>query len=55
MPAKFSIDATTGALSFVAAPDHEAPTDTGGNNVYDVDRAGLRRNAAPTPRPWRSP
>ena len=23
--AKFSIDATTGALSFVSAPDHEAP------------------------------
>ena len=34
--AKFSIDATTGALSFVSAPDYEAPTDAGGNNVYDV-------------------
>ena len=34
--AKFSIDATTGALSFVSAPDHETPTDAGGNNVYDV-------------------
>src|SRR5438046_1022289 len=34
--AKFSIDATTGALSFVSAPDYENPTDAGGNNVYDV-------------------
>ena len=34
--AKFSIDAATGALSFVAAPDHEAPTDAGGDNIYDV-------------------
>ena len=34
--ARFSIDAATGALSFVAAPDHEAPTDAGGDNVYDV-------------------
>ena len=24
-------------LTFVAAPDFEAPTDAGGNNVYDVD------------------
>ena len=34
--AKFSINATTGALTFVAAPDFEAPTDSGTNNVYDV-------------------
>ncbi len=34
--AKFSIDANTGALSFVSAPDYENPTDAGGNNVYDV-------------------
>jgi len=33
---KFSIDATTGALSFVTAPDFETPTDVGANNVYDV-------------------
>ena len=26
----------TGALAFVAAPDFEAPTDAGGDNVYDV-------------------
>jgi uncharacterized delta-60 repeat protein len=34
--AKFTIDNTTGALSFVSAPDHENPTDAGANNVYDV-------------------
>ena len=33
---KFSINAVTGALRFVAAPNFEAPTDAGGNNVYDV-------------------
>ena len=34
--ARFSIDATTGALSFKAAPDYEAPTDANGDNIYDV-------------------
>jgi hypothetical protein len=34
--AKFAINASTGALSFLAAPDFEAPTDAGGDNVYDV-------------------
>lgn len=34
--AAFAIDETTGALSFKAAPDYEAPHDTGPNNVYDV-------------------
>jgi hypothetical protein len=34
--AKFSIDAATGALSFVAAPNFENPADAGANNVYDV-------------------
>ena len=42
--AKFSIDATTGALSFVTAPDHETPADAGGNNVYDVVVQVVRRN-----------
>jgi Ca2+-binding RTX toxin-like protein len=32
----FQIDATTGVLSFKAAPDFELPTDNGGDNVYDV-------------------
>lgn len=34
--ARFTIDAVTGALSFVAAPDFEAPGDTGSDNVYEV-------------------
>ena len=34
--AKFTINASTGVLSFVSAPDFEAPTDAGANNVYDV-------------------
>jgi hypothetical protein len=32
----FTINATTGALSFIAAPDFESPTDSGGDNIYDV-------------------
>ncbi len=44
--ARFSINATTGALAFVAAPNFEAPADVGSNNVYDVtvrvtDNGGL--------------
>ncbi|MGL4440514.1 MAG: cadherin domain-containing protein, partial [Bosea sp. (in: a-proteobacteria)] len=34
--ARFVINSATGVLTFVAAPDFEAPTDVGGNNVYDV-------------------
>ncbi|MEP7006680.1 MAG: hypothetical protein ABI810_11910 [Sphingomonas bacterium] len=34
--AKFTINASTGALSFIAAPNFEAPADVGANNVYDV-------------------
>ncbi|OYU35315.1 MAG: hypothetical protein CFE35_10035 [Novosphingobium sp. PASSN1] len=33
----FQIDAGTGALSFKVAPDFEHPTDTGADNVYDVE------------------
>jgi hypothetical protein len=33
---KFTIDATTGRLSFILAPDFESPTDIGLDNVYDV-------------------
>ena len=32
---KFSIS-PGGALSFVSSPNHESPTDSGGNNVYNV-------------------
>jgi serralysin len=34
--AKFSIDAKTGLLSFLKAPDFEAPADADGNNSYIV-------------------
>ncbi len=34
--AKFAIDTNSGVLTFVAAPNYESPTDSGGNNVYDV-------------------
>ncbi|HEV2865757.1 MAG TPA: cadherin domain-containing protein, partial [Allosphingosinicella sp.] len=34
--ARFTINASTGALSFVAAPDYEAPADSDGDNVYQV-------------------
>ncbi|MGO4566500.1 Ig-like domain-containing protein [Rhizobium sp. 2YAF20] len=32
----FNIDRATGIVTFKAAPDFEAPSDAGGNNVYDV-------------------
>ncbi len=32
----FNIDAGTGELTFISAPDFEAPLDVGTNNVYDV-------------------
>ena len=54
--AKFTIDAATGALIFVAAPDFEAPTDAGGDNVYDVVVSATdgtpptaRRSPSPSP------
>jgi VCBS repeat-containing protein len=34
--AKFSIVSGTGVLGFITAPNFEAPTDSGTNNVYDV-------------------
>jgi hypothetical protein len=34
--AKFSINASTGVLTFVNAPDFETPTDAGSNNHYNV-------------------
>jgi len=35
--ARFAIDAATGALSFVTAPDFEAPADADGDNLYQVE------------------
>ncbi len=34
--ARFSINSASGALTFSSAPDYETPTDSGANNVYDV-------------------
>jgi parallel beta-helix repeat protein len=34
---KFSINATTGVLAFAMAPDFENPTDSDGDNVYEVE------------------
>jgi hypothetical protein len=34
--ARFNINASTGVLSFVTAPNFEAPTDADGNNIYNV-------------------
>ncbi|MFZ4289021.1 cadherin domain-containing protein [Variovorax sp. HJSM1_2] len=34
--ALFSIDSTTGALRFIAAPNYEAAASAGGNNIYQV-------------------
>jgi Ca2+-binding RTX toxin-like protein len=33
---RFTINATTGALAFAAAPDFETPLDVGANNVYNL-------------------
>ncbi|MFL6718341.1 MAG: cadherin domain-containing protein, partial [Burkholderiaceae bacterium] len=33
---RFAIDASTGALRFLAAPDFEAPLDVGADNIYNV-------------------
>ena len=34
--AKFLVNSATGALSFATAPDFEAPTDSGADNIYNV-------------------
>ena len=34
--AKFTINSSTGVLTFITAPDFETPTDFGADNVYDV-------------------
>ena len=46
--AKFTIDGTTGALTFIAAPDFEKPTDIGLNNVYDVNVIGTHGGGGAT-------
>lgn len=34
--ALFSIDSSSGQLSFIAAPNRESPTDSNGDNIYEV-------------------
>ncbi len=34
--ARFSVYSVTGEVSFIASPNFEAPSDAGGNNVYDI-------------------
>ena len=34
--AKFSINSSSGVVGFVSSPNFEVPTDSGGNNVYDI-------------------
>jgi glucose/arabinose dehydrogenase len=51
--ALFAIDAATGAVSFLALPDFEAPTDANGDNAYQVtltvtDAGGLAASQAVT-------
>ena len=53
--AKFTINPTTGALSFVTAPDFEVPADAGANNVYNVIVSAIRRHRQRPPRPSPSP
>jgi len=33
----FSINTTTGQVTFVTPPDYETPGDSGGDNIYDID------------------
>jgi hypothetical protein len=33
---KFTINSSTGAVSFITSPNFEIPTDAGANNVYDI-------------------
>ncbi|MCE2679882.1 MAG: hypothetical protein LW629_05410, partial [Burkholderiales bacterium] len=46
--AKFSINTTSGAVNFISSPNFEAPTDTGANNIYDINvvATDLAGNAA---------
>jgi hypothetical protein len=53
--ARFTINASTGVVSFVASPDFERPLDVGANNVYDLivkasdgSRSSVARNVTLT-------
>ncbi|HYH07456.1 MAG TPA: cadherin domain-containing protein [Thermoanaerobaculia bacterium] len=46
--ARFTINASTGALSFTTAPNFEAPTDAGSNNVYTIQITGTDATGSST-------
>ena len=47
----FNINPTTGAVTFKASPNFEAPTDFGANNVYDIIVQASDNTAIPVTRP----
>ncbi len=47
--ALFGIDATSGAVTFTAAPDFETPTDVGTDNVYELEVTADDSNGGLTP------
>ncbi|MFA5017957.1 MAG: DUF4347 domain-containing protein, partial [Methylobacter sp.] len=46
--AKFNIDSSSGALTFVSSPNFESPTDAGTDNVYDVVITATDSNGSAT-------
>lgn len=46
--ALFAIDANTGALTFLGAPDFETPLDADGDNIYDVEVSASDGSASDT-------
>ena len=50
----FNINATTGVVTFKSSPNYEAPTDAGGNNVYDINVRCFRWHQQYHTRPWPS-
>ena len=46
--ARFNINPTTGAITFVTAPDFESPTDSGNDNVYDLQITANDGNGSTT-------
>lgn len=45
----FTVNANSGALAFLAAPDFENPLDDGGNNLYEVEVTANDGNGGSTP------
>ena len=45
--ARFAIDSPSGVVTFVAAPDHEAPADSNADNVYVVNVAATDNGSPP--------